>query len=211
MPSDTRARLSLQRLLRLSSVFTRRSPSAPFKPLLLCTLLFTSTMLATATTFRELSLDELFNRAEISFYGAVREVTTENREGEPYTLVTFEVTRPLGSAPVEAAEGETPTVQLAFYGGTLPNGQTVSVEGMPEFALGDEVLVLAYDAPYYSPIVGFSQGLWRRTPGGLEDPFGRVLSLNAAGALVRGGDNTDVQAVLAAVGARLERVQGAGQ
>lgn len=173
----------------------------------LATLALALGMSATATTFRELSLDELFNRAEISFYGAVREVTTENRQGEPYTLVTFEVTRPLGSAPAEATEGEAPTVQLAFYGGTLPNGQTVSVEGMPEFTLGDEVLVLAYDAPYYSPIVGFSQGLWRRTPGGLEDTVGRTLSLNAAGALVRGGDNTDVQAVLGAVQTRLERPQ----
>ncbi|ADI14667.1 hypothetical protein [Truepera radiovictrix] len=157
---------------------------------------------ATATTFRERSLDELFRAAEIGFYGTVRELSTENRGGDPYTLVTFEVARAFRGVP-EGAAGEAPTVQLAFLGGTLPNGQTLSVAGMPEFALGDEVLVLAYDAPYYSPIVGFSQGLWRRTPSGLVDPFNRTLALSAAGTLVRGGDDTDVQAVLAAVQRRL--------
>lgn len=158
---------------------------------------------AFATTYRELSLDELFNRAETAFYGSVSEITAENRDGEPYTVVTFSVTNALGRGSSEGQAAEA-TEQLAFYGGTLPNGRTVSVEGMPQFALGDEVLVFAYDAPYYSPIVGFSQGLWRRTPEGLRDEVGRLLALNSAGALVRGGDNTDVQAVLSAVQTRLE-------
>lgn len=169
-------------------------------------LLLALSTFASATSYRELSLDELFNRAETAFYGSVSEITSENRDGEPYTVVTFSVTDALGRGTDEGAAAEA-TEQLAFYGGTLPNGRTVSVQGMPEFALGDEVLVFAYDAPYYSPIVGFSQGLWRRTPGGLGDEVGRLLALNSAGTLVRGGDNTDVQAVLSAVQTRLEGAQ----
>ncbi len=159
---------------------------------------------ASATTYRQLSLDELFGRAEIAFFGTVSEVASENRDGEPYTVVTFAVTNALGRGAGEGDAAGEQTVQLALYGGTLPNGRTVSVEGMPEFGLGDEVLVLAYDAPYYSPIVGFSQGLWRRTPAGLTDEVGRVLSLSSAGTLLRDADNTDVQAVLSAVQTRLE-------
>jgi hypothetical protein len=190
----------------------RVHPGAPTKrrgagalTTILTTVLVVSLVLsavAHATTFRERSLDELFRATEIGFYGTVRELSTENRDGDPYTLVTFEVARAFRGVP-EGATGGAQTVQLAFLGGTLPDGQTLSVEGMPGFELGDEVLVLAYDAPYYSPIVGFSQGLWRRTPSGLVDPFGRSLGLSAAGTLVRGGDNTDVQAVLAAVQQRL--------
>jgi len=150
-----------------------------------------------ATTYRELSLDELISRAELAFYGTVSEVQVEAREGEPYTVVTFNVE--------EGLEGEVgETRQLAFLGGTLPNGRTVEVEGMPEFSRGDEVLVFAYDAPYYSPVVGFSQGLWRVTPRGLEDLRGRMLSVNEAGRLQADGEGSSVQDVLRALRPRLE-------
>lgn len=155
---------------------------------------------ALATTYRELSLDELVDRAELGFFGAVSEISVEAREGEPYTQVTFSVTRSLTGELED-------TVTLSFYGGTLPNGRTVEVEGMPTFARGDEVVVLAYDAPYYSPIVGFSQGLWRATPEGFRDGTGRLLSLNDAGRLVRDGTGAERAAVLDALGARLEAAQ----
>lgn len=152
---------------------------------------------ALATTYRELSLDELVNRTELGFFGEVSEISVEAREGEPYTQVTFDVTRSLSGALED-------TVMLSFYGGTLPNGRTVEVEGMPEFARGDEVVVLAYEALYYSPIVGFSQGLWRATPEGFRDAAGRLLSLNDAGRLVRDGTGAERTAVLDALAERLE-------
>jgi hypothetical protein len=155
---------------------------------------------ASATTYRELSLDELVARAELGFFGVVSAVAVEAEGGEPYTQVTFTVSRPLTG---ELDENAT----LAFYGGTLPDGRTVEVEGMPEFRRGDEVLVLAYDAPYYSPIVGFSQGLWRATPDGFEDQVGRLLSLNDAGRLLRDGEGGDRTAVLDALAARLRAAQ----
>lgn len=155
---------------------------------------------ASATTYHELTLDEIAARAELGFFGTVSEVATTVREGEPYTQVTFTVLRPLTGEPGE-------TVTLAFYGGTLPNGRSLEVEGMPRFARGDEVAVLAYDAPYYSPIVGFSQGLWRATPDGFEDQAGRLLSLSDAGRLVRDGEGSKQTAVLDALEAQLEAAQ----
>ena len=74
-------------------------------------------------------------------------------------------------------------------------------------ARGDEVLVLAYDAPFYSPIVGFSQGLWRATPEGFEDLTERLLSLDDAGRILRDGEGADRTAVLDALAARLEAAQ----
>lgn len=156
--------------------------------------------LAGATTYRDLSLDELVARAELVFFGAVSGVATEERDGEPFTVVTFSVSRPLLG---ELGETET----LAFYGGTLPDGRTLEVEGMPQFTRGDEVLVMAYDAPYYSPIVGFSQGVWRAQPEGFEDEAGRFLSLNDSGTLTRDGEGSDRNEVLAALETRLEEAQ----
>lgn len=155
---------------------------------------------ASATTFRELSLAQLIDNAELGFRGAVTQTVVEARDGEPYTEVTFSVARPLVGELDES-------VTLSFYGGTLPNGRSVAVEGMPEFARGDEVLVLAYDAPYYSPIVGFSQGLWRATPDGFEDEAGRLLSLGDAGNLLRDGEGSDQNRVLDELEAELRRAQ----
>ena len=155
---------------------------------------------ASATTYRELSLDELVARAELGFFGAVSEISVEARGNEPYTQVTFTVSRPLTGDLDER-------VTLDFYGGALPDGRTLRIEGMPEFTRGDKVIVLAYDAPYYSPIVGFSQGLWRATPDGFEDRIGRRLSLSDAGGLLRDGEGGERDLVLDELAARLEAAQ----
>jgi len=174
-----------------------RAPNVLRSALCAATIVLGSLGVASATTYRELSLDELVARAELGFFGAVSEVTVEARGNEPYTSVTFTVSR--------ALEGDLDErVTLEFYGGTLPNGRTVDIEGMPEFTRGDELIVLAYDAPYYSPIVGFSQGLWRATPDGFEDRIGRRLSLSDAGRLLRDGEGGERETVLDALAARLE-------
>jgi len=125
---------------------------------------------ATATTYLELSLEEMFDKADLAFFGEVTASESEAREGEPWTLVTFNVARDL-RGDLEAEE-----ITLAFYGGSA-DGVTVNVTDMPQFRRGEEVLILAYDAEYYSPIVGFVQGLWRLEAQGFTDVRGRVLTL----------------------------------
>ena len=162
-----------------------------------CLFLAALTTCALATTYAELNLDELTTRAETAFYGTVSEVNVEERNGDPYTVVTFDVARALAGEPGE-------TTDLAFLGGSLEDGRALVVTGMPQFGLGDEVIVFAYDAPYYSPIVGFSQGLWRLTEAGFRDETGRVLSLDEAGQLVRDGTGAGTDALLEALAARFE-------
>jgi hypothetical protein len=85
-------------------------------------------------------------------------------------------------------------LSLSFYG-----GEPVVVTGMPHFAPGEVVFVLAYNAPYYSPIVGFNQGLWRLGPRGFEDERGRLLSLGEAGELVLEGEGAADEEILTAL------------
>lgn len=138
--------------------------------LLLMLLLMLLLSAATATTYLELSLDEMFDKADIAFFGEVTASESQARDGEPWTLVTFRVARDL-RGDLDADE-----ITLAFYGGSA-GGVTVNVTDMPQFRRGEEVLMLAYDAEYYSPIVGFAQGLWRLEAQGFTDEQGRVLTL----------------------------------
>ena len=193
------------------------------RPLALAALLLGFTLsFASATTYRALTLDELISRTELGFFGKVSALDVTTQAGEPYTQVTFDVLRRLtgdlgapgdtstatstNTAAATAAGTGTDTVTLNFYGGTLPNGRSVKVEGMPEFNRGDDVLVFTYNAPYYSPIVGFSQGFWRATPGGFRDLNGRLLSLSDDGNLLRDGEGSDQTAVLDELEARFGEV-----
>ncbi|MBS3967756.1 MAG: hypothetical protein KGZ60_10930 [Truepera sp.] len=152
---------------------------------------------ALATTFTALTLEELTQKADLAVFGVVENVAVEARDGEPWTVVTLTVTRPLAG---ELGD----TLSLAFYGGVLETGLSISVVGMPSLAIGDEVLLLAYDAPYYSPIVGFNQGLWRLTELGFVDAQERLLSLDEAGALLLDGEGGDTEAILTALEPLLE-------
>jgi hypothetical protein len=136
---------------------------------------------AFATTYRTLTIDEMIAQADIAFLGSVTSVETIEREGEPWTRVTFTVIEPL--LATEAKE----TVTLTFYGGTLSNGVSVTVSLMPQFQEQEEVLILAYNDELYSPIVGFRQGLWRNETLGLRDEIGRALTLEEDGTLSLGG------------------------
>ena len=152
---------------------------------------------ATATTYRQLSLPEIFERTEIAFLGTVASVTVEERMGQPWTVVEFAVDRNLAG---QAEEGR---IELAFLGGDLAGGG-LRVNLMPSFEVGDEALVLAYEEEYISPIVGFDQGLWRLTGGALRDVRGRRLSLDDDGRLAEDGPPVEVELLLDAVDRELE-------
>jgi hypothetical protein len=145
---------------------------------------------ALATTFVELSLDEMLLRAEVAFHGTVRSVGPEMRGEEPWTAVTFRVGQDFLA---DEAEGPATEITLLFLGGEKPDGTTVTVEQMPVFNTGDEVLLLAYAADYYSPVVGFNQGVWwlqpdgqwldlRSVPLGVDTETGVLASGESAGA-----------------------------
>ena len=138
--------------------------------LLLLTLLG-ALSLGSATTYGVLSLDDMLGRSQIAFYGRVLQIETVSQDGEPWTEVSFEILEGLKGT------GEANDLSLRFYGGTSDDGRTVTVSLMPQFNLDENVLILAYDGDYYSPIVGFRQGLWRETALGFESETGDLLSL----------------------------------
>ncbi len=159
-----------------------------------CLLLGSS---AGATTYTALSLEDVAQKADIALYGTVTSTRVEEREGEPWTVVTF--------TPERTLKGEVgESLELSFYGGTPESGPALLIDGMPRFEEGETVLLFAYDAPYYSPVVGFSQGLWRLTGAGLRDETGRVLSLGEAGALEQGGGGAATEDLLSAFEELLE-------
>jgi hypothetical protein len=149
-----------------------------------------------ATTFETLTLDAMVSEAQLAFFGEVTEVQVEARDGDPWTLVTFTILTPLSGLDDDE------TVTLAFYGGTLPDGTSVSVNQMPNFTSGERVLILAYDEDYYSAVVGFNQGLWRELALGLTNERGQILSLDDEGNLLEDGAGASTQDILAQLSER---------
>jgi hypothetical protein len=154
---------------------------------------------AFATTYKTLTIDEMIAQTDIAFLGTVSSIETIDRDGEPWTRVTFTVTEPLLATEKDA------TVTLTFYGGTLSNGVSVTVNLMPQFQEQEEVLILAYNDELYSPIVGFRQGLWRNATLGLRDEIGRALTLSEDGALTLGGSGGSTADILRTLKQALEK------
>lgn len=145
-------------------------------------VLLTMGLPALATTFVERTLDELIEAAELAFHATVSSVTAVLQDGEPWTEVTFELHELL--LDPEADPVDSSSVTLRFLGGSA-GGSQLSVALMPEFEPGDEVLLLAYTDPYYSPVVGFNQGLWYLDPAGSWlDVRGQRLGLSDEGSLL---------------------------
>lgn len=156
---------------------------------------------AWATSYRELSLSEMLERTQIAFLGTVSSLRVEERQGEPWTVVEFEVDR-----AVDGVSGDGGRLELEFLGGELP-GEALRVNLMPGFEVGEQVLLFAYDEEYISPVVGFNQGLWRRGDDGLLDDRGRRLGLDDEGRLTIAGVETDLDLILDAVERELEARQ----
>ncbi len=137
-------------------------------------LLFFFSTFANATTYQSLSVDEIIQRTDVAFHGQVTDVSVELREGqtgmEPWTKVSFSI--------MDNFKGDLSEIyDLYFFGGSTEE-ITIEVEAMPEFRVDDEVLIFAYDAMYYSPLVGFSQGLFRLDEGSWQSESGQWLTSN---------------------------------
>ena len=139
-----------------------------------------------ATTWTELTIDEMVARTDLGFAGEVEAVRVEMREGDPWTVVSFRI-----DTPLVGLDAEPDRIDLPFWGGTAADGSTLSVAGMPSFDVGERVLLLAYDdAGLASPVVGFAQGVWRLEGATWTDLRGRRLTLDPEGGLIADGEGS---------------------
>lgn len=134
-----------------------------------------------ATSYDALSFEQMLARAELAFYGVVIGSTVIEQDGEPWTQVSFEVLESFRGLDEDAV-----SLELLFFGGQT-EAATVQVSLMPVFQEAEKVLVFAYEAQYYSPIVGFRQGLWRESENGFRSETGEFLSLEE-GTIVLSGN-----------------------
>lgn len=147
---------------------------------LLCLSLSLST--AWATTYQELSLEEMIDKADLVFYGVVIATEAIDRDNEPWTNVSFELLEPFKGLSTEEV-----SLDLLFYGGSPLDDPALQVSLMPQFEAGQTVLIFAYQDTYYSPIVGFRQGLWREQGAGFVSETGKRLSLGDENTLLLEG------------------------
>src|SRR5690554_5228149 len=159
-----------------------------------------------ATTYRLLELPAMLAATELAFRAVVTDVRTEVLDDEPWTLVTFEPDEILLGPDDDGAGGPDPEadVTLRFLGGTA-GGLELNVALMPAFEPGDTVLLLAYAAPYYSPVVGFNQGVWWLAEDGTWLSMDGVpLGLSDQGELQAEAGDATHEEVVAALRAALE-------
>jgi hypothetical protein len=127
-----------------------------------------------ATTYDQLTLDQLVSRADVIFVGQVTDVRphpVSTRDGAIIkTRVLFRVQEPIAgtSSALEAFD---------FFGGEWGD-VGMAIAEMPRFAVGERRVVFARRERSINPIVGFRQGLFQvqRDSRGVD----RVLTLDGA-------------------------------
>ena len=111
-----------------------------------------------ASTVLKVTFSQAVDRAELIAVGtvsAIEEIWDAER-GLPFTDVTF--------SDVEILKGTAPSGELTlrFLGGRLPNGLTLTISGMPRFAVKEQAVVFSSgNGVYACPLVGWWQGLYR--------------------------------------------------
>lgn len=133
--------------------------------------------LALATSYQSLDLEDMLSKSEIAFYARVESTNVIEKDNQPWTQVNFEILERFKGV----AEDST-LVTLEFLGGDL-GSSSLQVQLMPTFGEGERLVIFAYDASYYSPIVGFRQGLWREIETGFISESGSYLALDTEGQL----------------------------
>ena len=113
---------------------------------------------AQATTVLPMTFSQVVAGAEVIAIGVVSavEATWDAEREMPFTAVTVS---DIDVVKGQAGNGE---LTLRFLGGPAPNGLTLRVSGMPQFALAQEVVVFSTrDDGRSCPLVGWWQGLYR--------------------------------------------------
>ena len=110
-----------------------------------------------ATTVLEQSFPDLVQQADTIVVGTVSAIEAEwdATHERPYTFVTF-TDLDIRKGPAQD------TLTLRFLGGPDPDGNVLTISGVPDFHLGDRlVLFIAGNEHYAVPLVGLWQGLYR--------------------------------------------------
>lgn len=110
-----------------------------------------------ATTVLHQSFPELVQQADTIVVGTVSAIEAEwdATHERPYTFVTF--------TDLDVRKGSArDTLTLRFLGGPDPDGNILKISGVPDFHLGDRlVLFIAGNEHYAVPLVGMWQGIYR--------------------------------------------------
>lgn len=124
----------------------------------LLSVLILGSAAAQATTVLPMTFSQVVAGAEVVAIGVVSavEATWDAEREMPFTEVTV--------SDVDAVKGRVGNGQLTlrFLGGPAPNGLTLRVSGMPQFAVTQQVVVFSTrDDGRPCPLVGWWQGLYR--------------------------------------------------
>jgi len=111
---------------------------------------------AWATTVREKDFTALVQEADTIVVGTVTAIAADQRHEAPVTIVTFSDLDILKGDPTQKAL----TVQV--LGGPAPDGMRLHIAGVPEFHLGDRMVVFIVGNEIQAvPFVGMWQGVYR--------------------------------------------------
>jgi hypothetical protein len=154
----------------------------------LVALAFTLALLASAeaTVIQEKTLEDMLIEADlvaIAQVTAVQAFATTNQQ-YAYTYVT------LGGLDVLQGAYDQPTLTLRTDGGPLGNNQWLRIAGMPQFKLGEKVVVFVKgNTERICPLVGWEQGLLRV----VKDPrTGREVLKTSQGRGIHGVKDGDL-------------------
>jgi hypothetical protein len=137
--------------VRVRFMTTARSDRGLPRLVLLFCAAVVAVSVASATTVIGVTFRTLATEADAVFAGTVREVRPYRRaDGRIWTAVRFGQLRWLAGGGGEEKE-------LEFAGGRIGDRAEV-VGGMPQFTVGQRVVLFVHDAPSASPVVGFHQG-----------------------------------------------------
>lgn len=179
--------------LRLSAHASRAAAASTFL-MAAVALAFALLPVAEATAYRQVAPAQALLAADSVVLGTVLDVAVEVAGELVWTVVTVRVDREFGAQEPDAGEGGSndpeqgqdeglgagaaDELELRFLGGSPAGEPPLFVAGMPSFAVGDRFIAALHSAQgLASPIVGFSQGLWRLEGGGARDADGRYLGL----------------------------------
>jgi hypothetical protein len=124
----------------------------------LALFLFFGSSNAQATTALEQQFPDLVHRAEVIVIGTVTSISEhwDAVHNAPFTAVTF--------SNLTAIKGqiEDSALTLEFFGGHTPDGRILSIDGIPQFTIGEKnVIFSAGNGKDFCPLVGIWQGRLR--------------------------------------------------